>query len=196
MDIVFRLFFLAILLSALLISGTYRKKAREEGDVIARRDEGGVILAIRMVFALPLLITLLLYISYPRLLTWSYLDLPSWLRWVGVGVGILVIPFLLSVFRNIGRNISETVLTKSDHELVMSGPYRTIRHPLYAGSITMLFCLSLIASNWFFLSYAVIALIVFRWIVIPREEEALIQFFGDEYRRYQERTGALFPRLL
>lgn len=195
MDLAFRLFFFFVLVSAFLISGTYRRRARQSGDVIARQDEGKIVLLIRLVIALPLLISLLLYIIYPQGLSWSHFELPLWLRWVAVGSAVLAVPFILWVFRNIGRNISETVLTKSDHMLITSGPYRWIRHPLYSGSIWMLFSLSLIASNWFLLIYVTIGLIGFRWLVIPAEEKQLVQAFGDKYRNYQQRTGALFPKL-
>jgi protein-S-isoprenylcysteine O-methyltransferase Ste14 len=195
MELAFRLFFLIVLVSAFGISGTYRRRARQSGDVIARQDEGKIVLLTRMVFALPLLISLLLYIIYPQGLTWSHIKLPLWLRWIAVGAAVLSVPFLLWVFRNIGRNISETVLTKTDHALVTSGPYRWIRHPLYAGSLWMLFSLGLIASNWFLLLYVTIGLIGFRWLVIPEEEKQLVQAFGDDYRDYQLRTGALFPKL-
>jgi protein-S-isoprenylcysteine O-methyltransferase Ste14 len=195
MEIIFRLTFLAILVSAILISGTYRRRAREHGDVIARQDEGKAILALRMLFALPLLLALMLYIVYPDGLAWSSLPLPHWLRWIAVVMGILIVPFILWVFRSIGRNISETVLTKSDHELVTSGPYRWIRHPLYAASLWMLFSLSLIASNWFLLAYSVAGLIIFRSIVIPEEEKQLMAAFGDDYREYRNQTGAIFLKL-
>jgi protein-S-isoprenylcysteine O-methyltransferase Ste14 len=44
---------------------------------------------------------------------------------------VLTLPAALWVFSALGRNVSETVLTKGDHELVTAGPYRWIRHPLY-----------------------------------------------------------------
>jgi protein-S-isoprenylcysteine O-methyltransferase Ste14 len=194
MEATFRLIFSMILVSAFLISGTFRRRARQSGDVIARQDEGKTVLFIRMVFAFPLLISLLLYIIYPQALNWSRFELPIWLRWVAVGTGVLTIPFTLWVFRHIGRNISETVLTKSDHELVKSGPYRWIRHPLYSGSLWMLFSISVIASNWFLLLYSFLGLIAFRWLIIPVEENQLVHAFGEEYREYQSRTGALFPK--
>ncbi len=195
MELLFRLFFLLILTSAFLISGIYRRRARQEGDVVTRQDEGKAILLLRMVFALPLLMSLLLYIVYPEVIAWAQFESPLGLRWAAVVSGLLTIPFMLSVFRAIGRNISETVLTKEDHVLVTSGPYRWMRHPLYAGSLWMLFSLGLIASNWFLLLYAVIGSIAFRWIVIPAEEKQLVQTFADEYAAYQERTGALLPKL-
>jgi protein-S-isoprenylcysteine O-methyltransferase Ste14 len=197
MDIenIFRLVFFVVLLLALLISGTYRRRAREEGGVIERRAEGGSVLFLRMLFAFPLLVVLLLYIFYPQALVWATLELPIWLRILGAVIAILCIPLILWVFRNIGKNISETVLTKESHELVTSGPYHWVRHPLYASALLLLFSLSLVSANWFIFLYTLIGSFVFRFVVVPAEEKKLTEAFGEEYTKYQSRTGALIPKL-
>jgi protein-S-isoprenylcysteine O-methyltransferase Ste14 len=194
-EIIFRAVFFIVLVSAFAISGTFRKRARDEGETIERREEGTTALILRMAFALPLLATLLLYIFYPQAIAWSQFNLALWLRVLGVIFAVVCIPIILSVFQNIGANISETVLTKKEHELVTGGPYRWVRHPLYATSLFLMLSLGLVAQSWFILAYGVVGLIVFRFVVIPAEEENLIASFGDAYRRYQSRTGAIFPKL-
>jgi protein-S-isoprenylcysteine O-methyltransferase Ste14 len=194
-ELIFRLLFLLVLVLAFFISASFRRKARQSGDVVSRRDEGIVALVLRVTVALPLLVSLLLYIFYPQALDWSKIILPLWLRWLAAAVAVLCIPMIYWVFRSIGRNISETVLTKSDHELVTEGPYRWIRHPLYALALLLLFSLSLVAENWFLFTYSVVGLVIFRYLVIPAEEERLIVTFGEEYKAYQQRTGALIPKI-
>ena len=100
------------------------------------------------------------------------------------------------MFSNLGRNVSETVLTKSDHALVTSGPYRWIRHPLYATGGALLVAVGLMAANWFILGLASLVVVLMRLLVVPLEERALLAKFGDDYRRYMQRTGGMFPRLL
>jgi protein-S-isoprenylcysteine O-methyltransferase Ste14 len=153
------------------------------------------ILFLRMSFALPLLLALLLYVFYPPWLDWSRVALPDWVRWIAVGVAVLCIPLAWWVFRSIGNNISETVLTKRTHQLVSIGPYRWIRHPLYALSMLLLLTLAVMASNWFLALYWLLTVLVFRLIVIPKEEGFLIKAFGDEYLNYRQGTGALLPRV-
>lgn len=194
-DFIFRVVFLTILVLTFSVSAAFRKRAREKGDVIARSEEGILVLVLRLGFALPLLITLLLYIFYPPALGWSTIQLPLRLRYIGVSIAGLCFPLIYWIFRNIGRNISETVLTKSDHELVTSGPYKWVRHPLYASALLLLFSLSLIAANWFIFLYCVVGLVVFRIVVIPAEEQQLITAFGEDYKRYQRHTGALTPKI-
>lgn len=194
-ETVLRIVFITVLVSVILISGTYRRRARQSGDVIQRRQEGAVILALRMGFGLPLLLALLLYVFYPPWLDWSHIILPDWLRWVAAGLAALCIPLAWWVFRSIGNNISETILTKRTHQLVTVGPYRWVRHPLYAVSMLLLLTLSVIASNWFLGLYWLLTVLVFRFIVIPKEEGVLINTFGDRYLSYRRGTGALLPKV-
>jgi len=196
MDITFRGITILVLLLTFSISATFRKRAREEGGAIERKEEGLLVFAMRMVFALPLLISLLLYIFYPRALVWSTISLPYWLRSLFAVVALLCVPIIWWVFRSIGENISETVLIKEEHQLVISGPYRWVRHPLYAGTLLLLCSISVIAENWFIFAYFIIAVIAFRFLVIPEEEKRLVAAFGDGYVDYKRRTGALAPRIL
>jgi protein-S-isoprenylcysteine O-methyltransferase Ste14 len=194
-NLVLRIITLVVLVLTFSISAFFRKTARETGDFIDRREEGSLVLFLRMAFGLPLLATLLLNIFYPRVLTWSKVELPLSIRLIGVLMSVLCVPLLLRVFQSIGRNISETVLTKRDHELVTSGPYRWVRHPLYSSALLLLFSLSIIFGDWVIFIYSFVGMIVFRYLVIPTEEEKLIAVFGEDYEKYQNRTGALIPKL-
>jgi protein-S-isoprenylcysteine O-methyltransferase Ste14 len=100
------------------------------------------------------------------------------------------------VFTSLGRNVSETVLTKSHHELVTSGPYRWIRHPLYTTGIALFLAIGLIAASWFILLFGLITVASIQIVVIPIEERELLTKFGQEYRHYMQRTGRLLPRVL
>jgi protein-S-isoprenylcysteine O-methyltransferase Ste14 len=194
-ELLFRLLFLLILLPTLTISSYYRRKARQSGETIPRRAEGGTMLALRLLGALPLLVMFLLTVFYPRWLTWATFNGPLWLRWLGVGIGVACVPLVWWVFSNIRGNISETVLTKKAHQLVTSGPYHWVRHPLYAVALLEFFALGLLANNWVIMLYALLGVVIFRWVVIPKEEQNLIKAFGEQYAAYQQRTGALLPRI-
>jgi protein-S-isoprenylcysteine O-methyltransferase Ste14 len=126
-------------------------------------------------------------------MVWASLSVPTWVRWIGVALGVLVAPSVYWVFTTLGANVSETVLTKPQHQLVTTGPYRWVRHPLYTVGIALFVSIGLMAANWFILLWAGVALIAARLVVIPREEAQLVARFGDEYRRYRSTTGSLLP---
>lgn len=194
-DAIFRTIFLLVFLSSLVISGYHRKRARGSGEAIPRRAEGSLALLLRMAMALLVAVSFFAYIFAPRWLSWSDLGLPLWLRWGAAILAVACIPAFWWVLVSIGDNISETVLTKSTHQLVTHGPYRWIRHPLYAFTLLELLALGLLASNWLLLAFPCVGAVVFRWVVIPREEANLIKAFGNQYEDYKARTGALLPRL-
>jgi protein-S-isoprenylcysteine O-methyltransferase Ste14 len=190
----FHWIFVVILLVTFAVSGYYRRKARQFG-VIHRVQEGGLMLALRVLFAAPLYLSFLVYLLNPDWMAWSMLSLPAWVRWLAALVGLGMLPILVWQMRTIGRNISETVLTKAEHTLVMNGPYRWVRHPLYAIATAIFVALSLVAANWFMLAMALLLVLVVSFVVIPKEEAQLVLKFGDAYRAYHQRTGRLFPRL-
>jgi protein-S-isoprenylcysteine O-methyltransferase Ste14 len=192
---IFRGIFLFVFLSAVIISGYYRKRARDASGVIPRSAEGPQTLILRLVAALTVAVSFFAYAFAPHGLAWSTMGLPLWLRSLAAVGAIACLAAIRWVLVSIGSNISETLLTKHDHHLVTHGPYRWIRHPLYSVALLLLLLLALLADSWFLLIFPLVGFFVFRWIVIPREEANLIKVFGEQYEAYRRRTGALFPRL-
>jgi protein-S-isoprenylcysteine O-methyltransferase Ste14 len=193
-DLVFRLIFIGIFATALAMSTYFRRLARKSGGVIPRHREGTLALILRSALALSLLSAILLYAFLPHWLDWSALPLPAWVRWLGAALGVAGLPLLWWVLRSIGANISETVLTKTGHKLVTVGPYRWVRHPLYAVALIEILAFGLIAGNWLMALLWLIGVLALRYVVIPIEEANLIAAFDAEYERYRETTGALMPR--
>lgn len=191
----FRWIALGAVVAVFSISAFYRHRARRSGEVIERRREGARMMRLRALVALPLWGAVLVYLVQPRWMDWSAFAAPGWLRWLGVALGVAAGPAAWWVLRNLGRNVSETVLTKSDHALVTSGPYRWVRHPLYTTGEMLLAGVGLMAGNWFILLLTAVAIVSIRFVVVPAEEAALVARFGDAYRGYMTRTGRLLPSL-
>jgi protein-S-isoprenylcysteine O-methyltransferase Ste14 len=192
---IFRLTFIVILLTAFGLSGYFRRLARRSGEAIPRRREGAGNLFLRLLLAVPFYLSMLAYAVNPGWMAWSALALPAWLRWAGVIVGLATLPLLYWVFHSLGNNISETFLTKQEHHLVTHGPYRWVRHPLYAVASAAFLALGLISANGFILIMSAVILLGVALFVVPREEGQLAAKFGDSYEEYCRRTGGLMPRL-
>lgn len=192
----YRWLILGILAGAIGTSAYFRRRARAEGGTIARREEGAAFVALRALIALPQLAGIVAYVVNPRWMAWSAFTSPGWLRVLGAVLGAATIPCVYWVLSSLGKNVSETVLTKPTHQLVTSGPYRWIRHPLYTTGLTLLFAVGLMAENVVLLLLAALTAILIRFVVIPPEEAALARRFGEEYGRYMMGTGRLLPRML
>jgi protein-S-isoprenylcysteine O-methyltransferase Ste14 len=191
----FRWLALAVFITALAVSARLRALARRETGTIPRSRESPALIAGRLVVALPLFGSVIAYLISPRSMAWASLGLSPLLRWLGVALGIVAVPTVYWVLSTLGSNVSETVLTKERHELVTSGPYRFVRHPLYVVGICLFLSVGLMAANAFILLWTLLTLIAVRSLVVPREEAELVAKFGEDYRRYQKMTGSLLPKL-
>jgi protein-S-isoprenylcysteine O-methyltransferase Ste14 len=95
---------------------------------------------------------------------------------------------------SLGANWSGRPATKDNHELVTSGPYRLVRHPIYSGMLLAMLGTSLISGI-----PGLLAFIGFGAIAIYRigvEERLMIQLFADEYLEYKKHTKALVPYII
>ncbi len=186
----------ALMVAAASISVYHRHRAeRAGGDEISALEVEGLPTAVALrTSGFALMLSVMAYVLNPRWMRWSSLTLPSWLRWSGAGLGAASLPLVYWVLHTLGKNITPTVETREEHELVTGGPYRWVRHPLYTVGSSFFASLSLVAANWF-MGLASVVVLVMLLVRLPKEEERLIERFGDEYRAYMKRTGRLLPRI-
>jgi protein-S-isoprenylcysteine O-methyltransferase Ste14 len=142
------------------------------------------------------MIALLVYLVYPPAVAWSSFPAPDWLRWLGVVLGFLTFPLFAWIHWALGKNFNTTLYVRPDHTLVTHGPYRWVRHPMYTAILLYMVSVGLISANWFLLISGVFLIGVVIVIRTPKEEALMVETFGEAYRAYQRRTGALWPRLL
>ena len=95
----------------------------------------------------------------------------------------------------LGRNWSATVQLKHDHELIQSGPYRWVRHPIYTGFLMLFLGNAVMVGDWRGLLAVAIMFASF-WRKLRLEERWLGEHFGPAYQAYRARTKALIPSLL
>jgi protein-S-isoprenylcysteine O-methyltransferase Ste14 len=96
--------------------------------------------------------------------------------------------------RHLGRNWSGEISIKVDHQLIRSGPYKKMRHPIYTGIFMMYAGTALVTGTW--LALAGFAMAAFAYARKIRLEEANLNVaFGPEYAAYRRETWALVPGL-
>jgi len=191
---VFRVVTATLFVSALLISVYHRHKADRASEKVSWRDEGLPIIVLLRLSGLAAWLSITAYLLNPRWMQWSSLNLPDWLRWFGAAIGVATLPLLYWVFISIGKNITPTVATRKDHQLVTGGAYAWVRHPLYSVGTLFFLALNLLTANWFVGLASLIGLTMIL-VRLPKEEASLIERFGDEYRAYMKCTGRLLPRI-
>ncbi len=131
---------------------------------------------------------LLLWLINPSWMSWFALALPEWLRWSGFALVIAGLALLSWAHQTLSASFSGNLEIREQHKLVTNGPYRWIRHPIYAAIILWSAGLALITANWF-IAFIPLAFALFFILRVPDEEKMMVEAFGDEYRDYMKRTG-------
>ena len=195
METAFRIILPALIIAFALHRGYYVRKHGEERNTLKKREEG---LASKIAGILGLLgfVAILVNAIHPGWLSWASLVLPLWLRWTGVGMALLGLALLQWAQTILGKSWSDTPRMIKEQELITSGPYQFIRHPIYTAFLLILGATLLISANW---------LIGLVWIgmtvleVVSRigfEENLMLEYFGDQYRVYMKKTGRLLPKII
>jgi protein-S-isoprenylcysteine O-methyltransferase Ste14 len=126
---------------------------------------------------------------YRRLLTQAL-----WLDVLGIVLTLAGFSFAIWARSYLGRNWSPGVTSKVQHELIRTGPYRWVRHPIYSGLLTAIFGTVLVQGE----VRSVLALPLFYtgWKIKSHLEERMMTgTFGSAYTAYASSVGAIFPRM-
>jgi protein-S-isoprenylcysteine O-methyltransferase Ste14 len=186
----------ALIIGALIlfpIMAYHRLRSQATGEKLDRWQEGRFILFTLRPVGVATQLGLLAFMISPSWMAWSAVGLSPWLRWTGVGLGVFAGALVIWTVRSLGPNLTDTVVTRKEHTLVTGGPYRWVRHPFYDAVRLAILANSLAAANWFLLLTGGLAFVLMV-VRTRREEELLLERFGDAYRAYMERTGRFVPR--
>jgi protein-S-isoprenylcysteine O-methyltransferase Ste14 len=190
-DDIFRLVLIGGFVAVMPV-GVYHRLKAATSEKLDRWQEGLFLLISIRLLGVVAMLGLLAFMIEPSWMAWASVPLPIWMRWAGVVIGVLAASLLTWTFRHLGKNLTDTVVTRQEHSLVTSGPYRWVRHPFYVAFALAVLANSLVTANWFLfvVGGTVLLLLVIR---TRKEEEKLIERFGDDYRTYMKRTGRFWP---
>lgn len=164
------------------------------GAKATRRLEPASMRAIRVVlfgFAIAILVI------EPLPFAWLYRQLYApnlFYFWIGAGVTVAGLLFAVWARVHLGANWSRSVTVKEDHQLIVSGPYRIVRHPIYTGILTG-FVGSAIALGQVRGILAFVLILVALYFKWRLEEKWMREEFGQTYADYARRVPAVVPGL-
>ncbi len=174
----------------------YRDKTDPDKKIKAPADqEGRLSYMLRRMIFLPLIL----------IFTWSYFIFnPSWMKsftlplpeivlWILTVIAFMAIAFLIWVHIYLGKEWSASLKIREGHQLIISGPYSKIRHPMYTALFTIYLSFALVSGNLLIIVPTILAIISLA-VRVKKEEDVLITEFGDQYRNYMLHTGRFFPR--
>jgi len=196
---VFRIAFFVLFLMLLVMRIYFMSKVRRSGGRIMpdekaiEREGGRGVLLIRVIGFFALMIILVMYLLGAKWIDALLFPLPAWLRWTGFAIGIVSVIFWTWTQVLLDTQWSAQLQLTKEHHLITTGPYARIRHPLYAGMFGWCGALSLLTANWIFVAIAILSIVGLMWRV-PKEEQMMIEAFGEEYKAYMQRTGRFLPK--
>lgn len=182
---------LGILLIVFFGIRVYFQKQAKKVERVSRRHERRDRFFYNLILGSYLL--MFLYVFTPWL-DFAHISLPAWVRLIGVLITCSGIWLFTWSHQTLGANWSGVLEISEGHRLVIEGPYRYVRHPMY--SAFFIFGLGILfqSANWFIGAPHFMMVL---WMYLTRvasEEAMMIDHFGDAYRQYMTTTRRLLPR--
>lgn len=192
LDSIFEVIFVIGFVVGCVIRAVYTRGCKQ--NTVTDVGETGLEKLLMGLAAIGLLVLPLLYVLTPRLDFADY-HLPTWAGWLGAPVFAVALWLLWRSHADLGRNWSAKVEIGEGQSLVTDGVFRHIRHPMYAAHWLWAMAQALLLHNWI-AGPALLATFLPLYLVrVPREEQMMLEQFGEEYRSYMSRTGRIMPRL-
>lgn len=116
-----------------------------------------------------------------------------------VVIGTILFCAAMWVFRRthkqLGRNWSITLEIRHQHELICTGPYSLVRHPMYTSFLLMGLSQAFLLSNWVAGVAGLIGFTVLFFLRVDKEERMMLEVFGPRYQAYMAKTKRIIPYL-
>jgi len=116
-----------------------------------------------------------------------------WQAWLGAAVFTTALWLFYRTHKDLGRNWSVTLEVRDQHTLVTSGVYSRVRHPMYSAFWLWALAQVLLLPNWIAGPAGLVGFGTLFLLRVRREEAMMIETFGEDYRRYMERTSRVLP---
>jgi protein-S-isoprenylcysteine O-methyltransferase Ste14 len=160
-----------------------------------KRQESAVSRFARLILLLGAVV--LLWLSHVPIAVLNKRFLPhgTWSFWTGAAVTVCGLLFSIWARRHLGKNWSQAVTVKENHELVTSGPYALVRHRIYAGLLLGVVGCAIARGEWRGLLAVALAFAAL-WPKLKLEEKWMRAQFGESYETYSRRVAALVPHII
>jgi len=190
-ETIFENVFLAGMLVATIIRSYYGAQFQRKEITQTKKEHPMVIIGMAL-WGIALLLPLISIFS--SWLSSADYQLPAPLSMMGAVIFIAGLWLLWRSHVDLAKNFSPSLFIRNNHSLITNGIYKRIRHPMYLSFFLWALGQALLIQNWIAGPLGLVAFYQIYLFRVDREEQQLIEYFGDEYREYQKKTGRLFPK--
>jgi protein-S-isoprenylcysteine O-methyltransferase Ste14 len=184
--------YLAVIVIEIIIRAPINQKRKQE-----KMREQRVTSQERILFGLLSLGGFIVPIIYAATnwLDFANYSLPAWAGWLGVLLATGTVYVFWRAHADLGVNWSPSLEIREKHELITHGIYRVIRHPMYASQWLLVIAQPLLLQNWIAGFLGILVFIPLYFLRVRAEEQMMLEEFGDQYRAYIQKVGAILPKL-
>lgn len=184
----------AIGLIAMFIIRMYYRWRYRTNQIVENRKGTLEILLLSVAF-IGMLVIPLTYVFTPLLSSANYY-LSDWTGWLGTAVFAAALLLLWRTHADLERNWFQSLEIRKEHQIVTTGVYKYIRHPMYAAFLLWGIAQPLLLHNWIAGWSHLLSFGLLYFFRVSREEQMMLDQFGEEYRAYMNRTRRIIPYLL
>ncbi|TFG18756.1 MAG: isoprenylcysteine carboxylmethyltransferase family protein [Promethearchaeota archaeon] len=144
---------------------------------------------------------LIYYITWANYFLWIWFPIESLQftitnqYYISLIIGLIFLISSIPLFYFGVKSTGKETMRPNKEKKMNTGIYEYIRHPQIISDWLMFIGFAFISNSWVLLDITLLFIVVYTPIMIKKEEDDLIKRYGDEYRVYQKRTGALFPKI-
>jgi protein-S-isoprenylcysteine O-methyltransferase Ste14 len=183
-------FWLACVVAWWLIRFPYERRARKAKVTASHRDARELILLGISLTGLGIIPIIYVFTGFPAAANRSFVPL---IAWFGVIPALGSLWLFWRTHRELGRNWSVSLEVRDKHELITGGVYRYVRHPMYSAFFLWAVAQFLLLPNWVAGISGVIGFGILFSFRVGREEQLMLEAFGEQYRAYMTRTARIVP---
>lgn len=174
------------------IRHVYMARVKDVETSVSRVDGIEKVLLV-VVFAGSLLVPVL-YLLTPLFAFADYVQ-PSYAPWCGVTAMVPALWLFWRSHADLGLNWSMSLEMRREHELIRTGVYRRMRHPMYAAILLFGIAQMFLLPNWVAGCSALASFLPMYVVRTPREERLMVEAFGEEYEQYMRETWRVIPKI-
>ena len=191
MDIFTGIYFVAIVIETVIRAPLNKKRKAEK---MSERRVTSQETTLLLLLFIGMLLVPIIYAA-TNWLDFANYTLPIWAGWLGVVILTVGLYVFWHAHADLGLNWSPTLEIREEHELITKGIYAVIRHPMYASQWLWVIAQPLLLQNWIAGWLNLLLFIPFYIFRVKAEEQLMIEQFGEQYRAYMQKVGAVFPKM-
>ena len=184
-EIIFKIVFLIFIILMIFIRMPHSTKYKKIEKYLSKKEKREKLLV--ALNGISMMFVPLIYV-FTGWLDFFKMNLPDWIRISGIVIIFLGLIFFWWIHKTLGENWSPVLEIRKGHKLIIKGPYKYVRHPMYTLFYIFAIGLLLSISNWFVGLFALLSWHLLYVIRVSTEEKMMLEQFGIEWENYCKRT--------